>query len=117
MSRGGTTVAGDSSGGTARGIVGECGRDGQVSGIPVKITGTKEEPAARIEIIDDEGKPTGTMVGHKVSTLRKAQYANDIFTTEPEAISRSMDLGMGGATHVSDYDGQAVYMPAESHEA
>ena len=51
------------------------------------------------------------------STLRKAKYANDIFTTEPEAISRSMDLGLGGATHVSDYNGQAIYMPAESHEA
>ena len=50
-------------------------------------------------------------------SVAKAQYANDIFTTEPEAISRSMDLGMGGATHVSDYDGQAVYMPGESHEA
>lgn len=46
-----------------------------------------------------------------------AQYANDIFTTEQEAISRSMDMGFGGATHVSTYDGQAVYMPAESHEA
>ena len=47
----------------------------------------------------------------------KAQYANDIFTTEPEAISGSMDLGLDGVTHVSDYNGQAVFMPAESHEA
>ena len=46
-----------------------------------------------------------------------AQYANDIFTTEPEAISRSYDMGLNGVTHVSDYDGQAVYMPGESHEA
>lgn len=46
-----------------------------------------------------------------------AQYANDIFTTEPEAISRSMDMGLDGVVHVSDYNGQAVYMPAESHEA
>jgi len=50
-------------------------------------------------------------------SLQKAQYANDIFTTEPEAISRSMDLGLGGVIHVSDYNGQAVFMPAESHEA
>ena len=49
--------------------------------------------------------------------ILKAQYANDIFTTEPEAISRSMDLGLDGVTHVSDYNGQAVFMPAESHEA
>jgi hypothetical protein len=47
----------------------------------------------------------------------KAQYANDIFTTEPEAISRSMDMGLDGVTHVYSYDGQAVYMPAASHEA
>jgi hypothetical protein len=46
-----------------------------------------------------------------------AQYANDIFTTEPEAVSRSMDMGLDGVVHVSDYNGQAVYMPAESHEA
>jgi hypothetical protein len=47
----------------------------------------------------------------------KARYANDIFTTQPEAVARSYDMGFGGATHVSEYDGQAVYMPAESHEA
>tara|TARA_R110002110_G_scaffold282284_1_gene496679 strand:- start:1347 stop:2195 length:849 start_codon:yes stop_codon:yes gene_type:complete len=113
----GQKVSWNSSGGTARGIIREIVRDGNVSGIPVKITGSKEEPAARIEIVDDEGKPTGTMVGHKLSTLRKAQYANDIFTTEAEAVSRSMDLGLDGVTHVSDYNGQAVFMPAESHEA
>ena len=73
----GSKVSWNSSGGTARGIIREIVRDGKVSGIPVKVTGTKEEPAARIEIVDDEGKPTGTMVGHKLSTLRKAQYANE----------------------------------------
>ena len=46
----------------------------------------------------------------------KARYANDIFTTEMEAVSRSMDMGLGGRVHVSEYDGQAVYMPGESHE-
>jgi hypothetical protein len=120
----GSKVSWNSSGGTARGIVREIIRDGKVPNIPVKITGTEEEPAARIEITDDEGKPTGQMVGHKVSTLRKcfdvvnkAQYANDIFTTEQEAVARSYDMGFGGATHVSTYNGQAVYMPADSHEA
>ena len=78
----GSKVSWNSSGGTARGIVREIVRDGKVSGIPVKITGTKEEPAARIEIIDDEGKPTGTMVGHKLSTLRKAQDALDFTKAE-----------------------------------
>ena len=78
----GQKVSWNSSGGTARGIIREIVRDGKVSGIPVKVTGTEDEPAARIEIIDDEGKPTGTMVGHKLSTLRKAQYDNEVFNTE-----------------------------------
>lgn len=112
----GDRVSWNSSGGTARGIIRQIVRDGKVSGIPVKVTGTEEEPAARIEIVDDEGKPTGEMVGHKLSTLRKAQYANDIFTTEMEARARSYDMGLGGEIHVHDYNGQAVFMPAESHE-
>jgi len=123
----GQKVSWNSSGGTARGIIREIVREGKVPNIPVKITGTEEEPAARIEIVDDKGKPTGQMVGHKLSTLRKnsddlsatlkAQYANDIFTTEMEAVARSYDMGLGGYTHVSEYNGQAVFMPAESHEA
>lgn len=117
----GSRVSWNSSGGTARGIIRQIIRDGNVPDIPVKITGTEEEPAARIEIVDDEGKPTGEMVGHKLSTLRKhnvtkAQYANDIFTTHMEAVARSYDMGLNGATHVSEYNGQAVYMPGESHE-
>jgi hypothetical protein len=52
-----------------------------------------------------------------MTAILKAQYANDIFTTEMEAVARSYDLGLNGATHVSEYDGQAVFMPAESHEA
>jgi hypothetical protein len=52
-----------------------------------------------------------------MSTVLKAQYAADIFTTEAEARSRSMDMGLGGAIHVTDYEEQAVYMPAESEEA
>ena len=46
----------------------------------------------------------------------KAQYANDVFTTEMEARSRSMDMGCGGAIHVHEVEGQAVYMPCGSHE-
>lgn len=49
--------------------------------------------------------------------LLKARYSTDIFTTEPEAKARSMDMGLDGVTHVSTYEGQAVFMPAESHEA
>lgn len=52
-----------------------------------------------------------------MTNVNKAQYATDIFTTEGEAYARSLDMGFEGVTHVSTYDGQAVYMPAESHEA
>lgn len=69
----GDKVSWNSSGGTARGIIRQIVRDGNVPNIPVKITGSEEEPAARIEIVDDEGKPTGQMVGHKLSTLRKGE--------------------------------------------
>lgn len=71
----GDRVSWNSSGGTARGIVRRIIRDGEVPGIDgdVKVTGSDEEPAAQIEIIDDDGEPTGTIVGHKVSTLRKAE--------------------------------------------
>lgn len=121
----GQKVSWNSSGGTARGIIREIVRNGKVPNIPVKITGSEDEPAARIEVVDDKGKPTGQMVGHKLSTLRKnykgevinkAQYANDIFTTAEEARSRSMDMGLNGVIHVSDYEGQAVYLPAADEE-
>jgi len=52
-----------------------------------------------------------------MTAILKAQYANDIFTTEMEAVARSYDMGLDGVIHVSEYDGQAVFMPAESHEA
>ena len=52
-----------------------------------------------------------------MTNVLKAKYANDIFTTEGEAYARSLDMGFDGVTHVSTYDGQAVYMPAESQEA
>lgn len=126
MMKVGQKVSWNSSGGAARGIIREIVRNGKVPNIPVKITGSEDEPAARIEIVDDKGKPTGQMVGHKLSTLRKdykgevinkAQYARDIFTTAAEAASRSREMGLDGVIHVSDYEGQAVYLPAESEEA
>lgn len=52
-----------------------------------------------------------------MNPILKAQYANDIFTTPEEARSRSMDMGLGGEIHVSDYNEQAVYMPAASEDA
>lgn len=75
----GDRVSWGSSGGTARGIIRSIHREGNVPNIPVKITGSEDEPAARIELVDDEGEPRGEYVGHKLTTLRKeavlkAQY-------------------------------------------
>ena len=52
-----------------------------------------------------------------MNSVLKAQYANDIFTTAQEARSRSVDMGLGGEIHVTDYNEQAVYMPAASEDA
>ena len=71
MAKVGDRVSWSSSGGTARGIIRSIHRDGAVPNIPVKITGTKEEPAARIELVDDEGKPRNQFVGHKMTSLNK----------------------------------------------
>jgi len=50
--------------------------------------------------------------------INKGQLANDVFSTEAEARVRSMDLGMNGSTHAHpEAQGQAHYMPGESHEA
>ena len=71
----GDRVSWGSSGGTARGIIRSIHRDGSVPNIPVKITGSDDEPAARIELVDDEGEPRGEYVGHKLNTLRKEVVA------------------------------------------
>ena len=67
----GDRVSWGSSGGTARGIIRSIHRDGKVPNIPVKITGTQDSPAARIELIDEDGKPRDEFVGHKLESLNK----------------------------------------------
>ena len=64
----------------------------------------------------DEGKAMAAAYSTIKKNLLKAQYAADIFTTATEAISRSMDLGLNGDIHVSDYGEQAVYMPGASED-
>jgi hypothetical protein len=69
----GSMVSWNSSGGTARGKIIRIIRNGSYSppGTDVTITGTEDEPAAVIRLYRD-GKPTDTMVGHKLKTLRAA---------------------------------------------
>jgi hypothetical protein len=89
---------------------------------PSKVPSNVPEPKRRqfMEVFNSVYSDTqdeGRAMAAAYSAIKKAQYANDIFTTEMEARARSMDLGLGGDIHVHEYDGQAVFMPAESHEA
>jgi hypothetical protein len=73
----GDSVSWNSSGGTARGKVTKVITNGeeQVPNSSFTITGTPDDPGALIRVYrpDSDGKykPTDTIVGHKVSTLRK----------------------------------------------
>jgi len=46
----------------------------------------------------------------------KYQLSTDVFSMRSMAEGRSIDLGLGGSAHVYDVDGQAMYMPGETHE-
>jgi hypothetical protein len=67
----GSMVSWNSSGGTATGKIVRIIRNGSynVPNSDFTVTGTPEDPAAVIRIYRD-GKPTETLVGHKVKTLR-----------------------------------------------
>jgi len=71
----GQFVTWNSSGGMAHGKIVRIVRDGKVKvpGSSFEITGTSEDPAALIRIyqkVEGKWKPTDTIVGHKVSTLK-----------------------------------------------
>ena len=67
----GSMVSWNSSGGRAEGKITRIIRNGRynVPGTEVTVTGTPEDPAAVIRLYRD-GKPTDTIVAHKLSTLR-----------------------------------------------
>jgi hypothetical protein len=67
----GDMVSWNSSGGTVTGKIVRIIRNGKynVPNSSFEITGTSEDPAAVIRIYQD-GKPTDTLVGHKLSSLR-----------------------------------------------
>jgi hypothetical protein len=75
----GDMVSWNSSGGKAQGKIEHVMRDG-VLGIPnskFSIKATKEDPAVLIRIYKD-GKPTETLVGHKMSTLSRAEVSKSM---------------------------------------
>lgn len=61
-----------SSGGSAEGRIERIERDGTINvpGADFKVKGTKDDPAALIQLFRD-GEPTDTRVGHKFSSLTK----------------------------------------------
>ena len=67
----GDMVSWNSSGGTATGKITRIIRNGKynVPNSSFTVTGTSEDPAAVIRVYQD-GKPTDTLVGHKLSSLR-----------------------------------------------
>lgn len=76
--RRGDSVSWNSSGGTARGKVTKIITSGseQVPNSSFTITGSPDDPGALIRVYQKDGdgyKPTDTIVGHKVSTLRKIE--------------------------------------------
>jgi hypothetical protein len=88
---------------------------------PSKVPSNVPEPKRRqfMEVFNSVYSDTqdeGRAMAAAYSAIKKAQYATDVFTTEREAMVRSMDMGLGGEIHVYEYDGQAVFMPADSHE-
>jgi cation transport regulator ChaB len=95
---------------------------------PSKVPDNVPEPKRRqfMEVFNsvyNDTKDEGRAMAAAYSAIKKvdysilkAQYAADIFTTAPEAMSRSYDLGLDGAIHVTDYNEQAVYMPGASED-
>ncbi|MGJ8660457.1 MAG: XkdF-like putative serine protease domain-containing protein [Bacteroidota bacterium] len=80
-------------------------------------SGKKRQFMEVFNSVYSDTKDEGKAMAAAYSAIKKAQYANDIFTTAEEARSRSMDMGLNGDIHVSDYNEQAVYMPASSEDA
>ena len=72
----GDYVTWNSSGGEAYGQIDRIERDGEINvpGTDFSITGTADDPAALIEVYregEDGWSPSGTLVGHKFSTLTR----------------------------------------------
>jgi hypothetical protein len=83
----GAMVSWNSSGGRAKGKVKRIIRNGSynVPDSDFTITGTPDNPAVVIELYRD-GKPTGRMVGHRMSTLRVAKSVWSSFN--PRSVAR-----------------------------
>jgi HK97 family phage prohead protease len=81
----GDMVRWGSSGGDATGKITKIVREGRLSvpGSSFVLNATPEDPAVLIRLYR-EGKPTETLVGHKMSTLRSAKEAVDVIDSVKE---------------------------------
>lgn len=48
--------------------------------------------------------------------VEKYQFHRDVFTMPDEARVRSVEMGLGGAYHVHEIEGQGFYMPGATHK-
>lgn len=99
----GDKVSWNSSGGTARGIIRSIHTNGAVPNIPVKIEGSDDEPAAKIELLDEEGKPRGEYVGHKVSTLSKSDVTKAMHQGKEVTLDKPFRLPEGSGKKFGVY--------------
>lgn len=106
----GDKVSWNSSGGKASGIIRSIHTDGAVPNIPVKIVGTEDEPAARIELVDDEGKPRKEYVGHKLNTLNKQSVEKAEYQGKEVELDKPFRLPSGSTKKFGVYvkDGDKV---------
>lgn len=69
---------------------------------------------------DDEGfggnKDLVDDIVDVIDEVEKRQLAEDQYTEAPEAIGRSVALGLRGAIHMHEVNGIAVYMPGATHD-
>lgn len=85
----------NSSGGRARGRVERIERDGTIN-VPdsdFTVSGTAEDPAALLRVYGDNGKPTDTLVAHKLSALTKIE---PIEAEEEERMTHGADVEQRG---------------------
>ena len=94
----GQMVSWGSSGGNAKGKVVKIKRKGSIN-VPdssFTITGTKDNPAVLIRVYKD-GKPTDTLVGHKMNTLNSIK----------KTVSAELEKVIGGSSSQYTYEDEA----------
>jgi len=109
----GQMVSWNSSGGRATGKVTRIIRNGKynVPGSDFTITGTSEDPAVAIRVYRD-GEPTDTIVGHKMSTLRRVGKAMNEDLENAKEILKSLEK----AHHDMKEEAKAHNMDEEEEE-